>query len=129
MSSVQIKSSVTVEDLLQGVAQLKEEELDAFIQKVMRLKARKDHDGISQRESDLLAIISDGPSQKWLGRLDKLNEKRLEGRLSEEELKEYQGMAEEVERESVRRLEAISELAVLRNTEVKEIMDQLGING
>jgi len=129
MSSVQIKSSVTVEDLLEGVAQLEEEELEAFIQKVIRLKAQKVGGSISQRESELIAIISEGPTQDWLKRLRDLDEKRLEGKLDEAELEEYQGMAEEVERKSVNRLEAIKELAALRNTGVSEIMNQLCIDG
>ncbi|NBC06792.1 MAG: hypothetical protein GVY26_06315 [Bacteroidetes bacterium] len=129
MSSVQIKSSVTVEDLLEGVAQLEEEELEAFIQKVIRLKAQKVGGSISQRESELIAIISEGPTQDWLKRLRDLDEKRLEGKLDEAELEEYQGMAEEVERKSVNRLEAIKELAALRNIGVSELMNQLRIDG
>lgn len=129
MSSIQIKSNVTVEELLQGIAQLEGKELDDLIQKILsiRAKRRSADASLDKRESELMELIVAGPSEEAWNRFQALNQKRREETLSEEEHQELIKINTELEAWNVQRLKYLSELALLRNTDLRSLMNELGI--
>lgn len=127
MASIQIKSNVSIEDLIQGVAQLKSEELDNFIQQILSIRAKRRVDNLEERESALLALINQIPADDLWIRFKELDIKRQEERLSEEDHLEFIKLSEEIERYNVERLTYLSELAILRQTDLRTLMEQLGI--
>lgn len=129
MSSIQIKSNVTVEELLQGIVQLEGQELDDFIQKILsiRAKRRSADASLEKRESELLELIAKGPSEEIWKHFQELNKKRREEALSNEEHQELIKINTELEAWNVQRLKYLSELALLRNTDLRSLMNELGI--
>lgn len=129
MSSIQIKSSVTIEDLLQGVAQLEGKELDDFIQKALSISVRRKAGHLEERESELLELINESlPGQVW-ERFRELDEKRRSETLTEAEQEELMHINREMEAKNVQRIKCLSELALLRKTDLRSLMNQLGIPG
>lgn len=129
MSSVQIKSNVTLEDLIQGVSQLEGKELDAFIQEILSIRARRQvpHASLDKREAELLEMIAQGPSEESWERFQELDQKRTEENLTEEEQAELIDLTKTLEAQNVQRLRYLAELALLRKTDLRTLMDQLGI--
>lgn len=127
MSSIQIKSSITLEELIQGVTQLEGEELDRLIREVLSIRARRNLSNLEKRESELLELINESiPAETW-ERFQELNEKREAENLSDEENKELIGITTEMEARNVQRIQYLSELALLRHTDLRTLMQELGI--
>ena len=129
MSSIQIKSNVKVEDLIQGVAQLEGKELDAFIREILSIRARRQvpHASLDKREAELLEMIAEGPPAETWERFRELDHKREEENLTQEEQAELIDLTQELEAQNVQRLQCLAELALLRKTDLRTLMDQLGI--
>jgi len=127
MSSIQIKSSVSLEELIQGVTQLEGEELDAFIQQILAIRARRNAPNLEARESELLERINLGLSAPSRERWEELEAKRRAERLSEEEQAELIELSDALEALNVQRLQYLSELALLRQTDLRTLMEELGI--
>lgn len=127
MSSIQIKSSVTIEDLLQGVAQLEGKELDDFIQQVLSMSVRRKAAYLGERESELLELINESFPAPVQQRFRELDEKRRAETLTEAEQEELIRINSEMEMQNVQRLKYLSELALLRKVSLRSLMEQLGI--
>ena len=127
MSSIQIKSSVTIEDLLQGVAQLEGKELDDFIQQVLSMSVRRKAGHLGERVSELLALINESLPAPVQQRFRELDEKRRAETLTEAEQEELIRINSEMEMQNVQRLKYLSELALLRKVSLRSLMEQLGI--
>ena len=127
MSSIQIKSSVSLEELIQGVTQLEGEELDTFIQQILAIRARRNAPNLEARESELLERINQGLPAPSRERWQVLEAKRRAERLSEEEQAELIELSDALEALNVQRLKYLSELALLRQTDLRTLMEELGI--
>jgi hypothetical protein len=78
-------------------------------------------------EADLLEAINEGfPEPFWL-RFDQLTEKRDDGTILADELAELIEMCESLEYAAARRLKHLIALAQRRNTNVRSLMDELGL--
>jgi ABC-type cobalamin/Fe3+-siderophores transport system ATPase subunit len=128
MSSVRISSQITVKDLLQGVAQLSSEELDYFIERAIEIRSSKE--GISEEAQikTLIEAVGKGPEQSWLQRLEELDQKRINNALSDQELKEFQQMGEELEEWSTQRLKHLVQLAALKKTDLPALVKELELD-
>ena len=128
MSSVRISSQITVKDLLQGVAQLSSEELDYFIERAIEIRSSKE--GISEvaQIKTLIEAVGKGPEQSWLQRLEELDQKRINNALSDQELKEFQQMGEELEEWSTQRLKHLVQLAALKKTDLPALVKELELD-
>ncbi|WP_421949216.1 hypothetical protein [Phaeodactylibacter xiamenensis] len=128
MSSVRISSQITVKDLLQGVAQLSSEELDYFIERAIEIRSSKE--GISEEAQikTLIEAVGKGPEQSWLQRLEELDQKRINNALSDQELKEFQQMGEELEEWSAQRLKHLVQLAALKKTDLPALVKELELD-
>ena len=125
MSSVRISSEITVKDLLQGVAQLSSEELDYFIERAKEIRSSKENTSEEAQIKTLIQAVGKGPEQSWLQRLEELDQKRISNALSDQELKEFQQMGEELEEWNTQRLKHLVQLAVLKKTDLPTLVKEL----
>ncbi|MCR9101442.1 MAG: hypothetical protein NXI25_15885 [bacterium] len=128
MSSVRISSEITVEDLLQGVAQLSSEELDYFIERAIEIRSSKENISEEAQIKALIEAVGKGPEQSWLQRLEELDQKRISNALSDQELKEFQQMGEELEEWNTQRLKQLVQLAVLKKTDLPTLVKELELD-
>lgn len=121
------QSSTRIQQLLSGAEQLSDQDLDVFADRVMVLRAGRYAPHLSEREATLLGIINRGLLEDQQLRLDILNRKRRSGTLSPseyDELLNLTGLSEQLDAE---RIEALGELASLRQTSVTSLMFQLNL--
>ncbi len=117
----------SVSELLDNAARLNAGEFDRFFKSVLTLRAQRVAPSLSKEEAQLLKKINQGFAQKKWERLDLLDGKLEFETLSEEEEKELSVLVEEYETYSLRRLQQLGQLAIIRKVSLDEVMDQLGI--
>ena len=127
MSSVQIKSKIELDAILEGIAQLDTADLEQFQQQVNRLLAQRKAPSLSKAEAALLLKINEGLPQPIQARYAALSEKIQEETISSAEHEEWLQLNEQVEAKDAERLELLIELAELRNISVDELITQLEI--
>lgn len=128
MTAVQVKVQLTTSELLEATNQLNTHELGEFVEQITHLYAHRKAPSLSPKETELLLKINQGipaTTQKPYTRL----RKRLEAEeITPEEQEELIRLSDQIESQNVERLQALIELAQLRNMSVKEMMKQLGIS-
>jgi hypothetical protein len=129
MTSIQFTSQVNVglEQLLSGVAQLETAELESFAEQVNFILAKRKGANLPQREIELLAKINRGLPAEIQKRYDFLQSKLRAETITTEEHEELITMIDTVEQAGVDRLQALVELAQLRQISLDALMNQLGI--
>ena len=125
MATIRIESQVTPDALLQAVGQLSAADLERVIAQVLRLQAQRKAASLSSRETELLLKINQGISEAANARYQALQSKRQE--LTAEEHRELSRLINQREKLQAQRLESLAELARLRNTTLRGVMKQLGI--
>jgi transcriptional regulator with XRE-family HTH domain len=103
------------------------EEFEELTAGLLALRARRLAPVVSDEETRLLLAVNDGVSVESKDRAASLIEKRDNGSLTVEETSELLRLAEEVERQGMERLEALSTLAELRGVSLRELMQSLGV--
>jgi hypothetical protein len=121
--------SPAVNTLFHEVERLDNRSLDNFITNIISLRVRRDTPNTQKEEASLLEKINKSLPFEQVDRLRKLNQKRIESGISEQENAELLVLLEKTEKLNVSRLKHITALARLRNVSVRELMKQLGING
>jgi hypothetical protein len=110
-----------------AIKQLSSAELHQFMQ---QLTAWQQHNGQqAEEEAALLARIEESsslPTAKQR-RFDRLRRKRQAGTLTKLEAAELQALWQHVEQMNVTRLQALTDLAQRRGTDVKTCMHELGL--
>ncbi len=127
MPAIEVRSQVSLDELLNGVAQLDTRELEHFVSQVLFLRARRMAPSLAKEEAGLLEIVNQGLSPTFQQRYDELTAKRRAESLTPEEHRELLELIDRVERGDAERVRALTGLAQLRNVTVKELMDELGI--
>ena len=128
MPSVQVRSQVSVEELLNGVAQLEALDLEQFVAEVLMLRAQRVGPSLGPAETRLLEGINRTLSPDQQLRYDELSFKRRAEALSASEHQELLAMIDRIEQADADRLRALTELAQLRGTTVDALMTDLGIH-
>lgn len=128
MATVQLQTEVSIESLLLGVQGLDSETLEQFADKVLLLRAERRAESIPLDEVPLLKQINAQLSPDTQTRFVELKSKRQAEELTTAEHKELLGIVDQIEQRDVERLQALTELAQLRNVTVHELMNQLGLN-
>ena len=127
MPTVQVPVELTVEHLMAVVKQLSPAELHEFMQ---QLAAWQQYNGQqAEEEAALLARIKESsrlPTAEQR-RFDRLRRKRQAGTLTKPEAAELQVLWQHVEQMNVTRLQALTDLAQRRGTDVKTCMRELGL--
>lgn len=130
MPTVQAPVQLTVEHLLRAVDQLSPAELREFRQKVGKRQKRNGRK-MEKGEGALLTSIRENshlPAEEH-HRYQRLRRKCEQGNLTEKELAEYQSLLQQLEKRSVRRVQALIALAKARGQTLRGIMAELGLKG
>lgn len=127
MATVQIKSDVDIDQLLEGVAQLDTAELRQFLTRASLLLAQRQDTALPSSESELLRQINQGLPADTQHRYDELREKLRREELSSEEHEELLKLVDVVEQATADRLQHLIALSQLRQISLDELMKQLEI--
>jgi hypothetical protein len=127
MAATSDQASLTLEDLLAAIEQLGPVDLEKVSQRLLHLQARRRAANLSEREAELLREIYRAKPPGFQERFDELNAKRRAFALSPEEHEELLRLVDESEAFTVRRTEALAELAQLRQVPLPTLMKQLGL--
>ena len=127
MTTIQLQAKISLADLLQGVQHLDSSALEQFADEVILLRAKRRAPSLSKAETDLLKQINQGLADSIRLRFHDLKEKRDAATLTPTEHEELLAIIEQIEMLDVERLQALTELAAIRNVPVRQLMHQLGL--
>jgi hypothetical protein len=127
MPTVQVEANLSSAQLLQAVKQLAPAELDQFTHQVLALRAHRQAPHVSAAEAQLLLKINEGLPDPLRQRYDTLIQKRTAGVLTAEELAELVQLGDQVEQREADRLQALVQLAHLRQISLDQLMQDLGL--
>jgi hypothetical protein len=113
--------------LLRGVEQLNTTDLEDFIRQILQIKAKRKAVKTQKKEAELLLVINHNFNKTEQTRFDELIEKRQSYTITEEELEELKTLSTYSEEIAVEQVKALTKLAALRNTTVRELMNKLDI--
>lgn len=130
MPILQLQTEVSKNDLLRGAEQLNAADLEDFIRQILQIKSKRKAAKTQKKEAELLFLINHNFNETEQARFDELIEKRKNYTITDEELEELKALSipnprdEEI---AVERVKALTELATLRNTTVRELMKELDV--
>jgi hypothetical protein len=127
MSTVQVQSQVSLDELLNGVGQLSLPELERFVTQAIALLAQRKSPSLSKDEAELLVKVNQGLSLDIQKRYDELVAKRKVEELTPDEHQELLNLIDEIEKADAERAKHLVELARLRGTSLAAVMEDLGI--
>jgi len=127
MATVEVRSQVSPDELLDGVAQLDTPALERFVSQVLTLRAKRIAPSMPKKEAELLQQINQGLSPDVQRRYDELTARRRAETLPPEEHQELLALVDRIEQADAERVRALIELAQLRNVSVTTLMAELGI--
>lgn len=127
MSTIQITSQVSTEDLLHGVESLPTEELEQFVARVLALCARRKANSLNEQESKLLQLINRPVPVTLQSHYDLLAQKQRTNTLSADEYAELLQVIEQIEKFDAERVQHLVTLAQLRQVSLDKLMQDLGI--
>jgi len=115
MKTIQTSSGkIKIEEVLQGVANLKLPDFDDFRAKIEQLAKKKRPPSILSKEKELIDKIKNGgPSAIWTDKYDQLSAKVVHGTITEQEHQNLLTMVPIAEKWSYERLKLLIELANL----------------
>ncbi len=127
MPTIQIKAQMTTRQLLKAVEQMPQEDLDRFVEQVVALRANQRGHRLSRVESGLMKKINQGLAEQDQQRFNELIARREARDLTSEENADFLRLANLSEALNVERVRALAELARIRRTTLRDVMQELGI--
>jgi hypothetical protein len=127
MAVLSVHAKLTTEDLLAAIEQLEPADVENLSRRILHLQASRKAPHLSEREAELLCEIYRDKRPGFQERFDNLNAKRASFALTPEEHNELLRLIDESEAFTVRRLEALVELAHLRQISLERLMKELGL--
>jgi len=127
MSTIETRSQVSLDELLNGVAQLDTPELEHFISHVLTLRAKRIAPSLPTEEAEVLEKINQGVPSDIQQRYDELTAKRRAETLTPHEYQELLALIDRIEQADAERVQALTELAQFRKVSVMTLMAELGI--
>jgi hypothetical protein len=118
-----------VDELLSAVDDLNEKELEHLVRRVLWIQARRKAPILAPEETQLLLEINKGIPAELSQRYQILRDRRDDEDLTESEQSEIIQLCDEMENIGVKRLEALTRLADLRQVPLLQLMSDLGIQG
>lgn len=122
-----IPIDLSTKDLLKGVEQLEQAELENFVKEVLLIRAKRLADNFNHEESILFEQINSGLSQQETVYLQELATKSQSDTLTQNELKIYKQLSQKLEELNNRRLLAVSKLAQIRGVSFDDVMEEFGL--
>jgi hypothetical protein len=120
---------MSVDELLSAVDDLNEKELEHLVRRVLWIQARRKAPILEPEETQLLLEINRGIPTELSQRYQILRDRRDDEDLTESEQSEIIRLCDEMENIGVKRLEALTRLADLRQVPLLQLMSDLGIQG
>lgn len=117
----------TPQEIFAAIEQLEPDEAEQLARRLLQLQARRKTPHLSAREAELLQEIYREKRPGFQPRFDELNAKRRDFALMPEELSELLQLNDESEAFTLRRLQALAEMAQLRRTTLPALMKRLGL--
>jgi hypothetical protein len=117
----------TTQEIFTAIEQLEPDAAEQLAQRLLQMQAQRRAQHLSTQETDLLQAIYREKRPGFQLRFDELNAKRRDLNLSPHEHAELLELNEESEAFTVRRLQALAELAQLRSVTLPALMQQLGL--
>jgi hypothetical protein len=117
----------TTQEIFTAIEQLEPDAAEQLAQRLLQMQAQRRAQHLSTQETDLLQAIYREKRPGFQLRFDELNAKRRDLNLSPHEHAELLELNGESEAFTVRRLEALAELAQLRSVTLPALMQQLGL--
>lgn len=127
MPTIQVESQVSLDALLNGVEQLNTTDLENFANEVLAIRAKRRAPSLPRREGELLQQINQGLPAEQQQRFDDLTARRRAELLTSNEHGELLQLIDQIENMDVKRMQALAELAQLRNVPVRLLINQLGL--
>lgn len=127
MSSVQVTSNVDLEQVIQGMSELDNSELESVLSRLSLLLASRKAGRLPTREMQLLKRVNQGLSAEQQSYYSQLRDGLQSESLSEKEHQDWLELTEQSELIDAERLKALTELAALRGVSLEVVMQQLGI--
>jgi hypothetical protein len=127
MSTIQVKTELSFEELLKAVAQLNAEDLEQLLTQVVALRAKQQSLNLSEMETELLLKINQGLPATLQQQFDELVGKRRAETLTAAEHQELLQLTDRIEQADVERMTHLAALARLRGTSLPTLMKELGI--
>ena len=129
MSKVKLNPQIEldVDEILDGIAQLHDDEFEPFAEQVMAQRVRRRASVLPEDEAELLEQINRGlPVELWQ-RYELLNTKAHEEEITAAEREELLQIIDQIELADAERLHHLIALSHRRGISVDELMDQLGL--
>lgn len=119
---------IKIEDILNGVAQLKIADLEGFAKQVITILNKKKEPILKKKEQDLIDKIKNGgPSKKFLKRQKLLLQKSVDGTITTKENEEALQMIPISGNWDLERIKLMLQLADLRKTTLEAVRISLNI--
>ncbi len=118
---------MSLDELLNAANQLNETDLEEFLNQILLLRARRKVSTLPSAEASLLMQINQGVPTDLHQRYRALITKRDAEILSDPEYEELLDLSDRIELLTAQRVEALVNLAALRQISLLELMDDLGI--
>jgi hypothetical protein len=118
---------MSLEELIKAAHQLNETDLDQLLHQVVVLRASRKAPVLPEVESQLIQQINQGIPSDLNNQYRSLQQKRDTTSLTEAEHQTLTQLSEQVEQIGAQRLEALANLAQLRQTPLLDLMETLGI--
>ena len=128
MSTISVQSEVSLDAMIRGVEQLSTPDLEQLVDRVLTIRARRRAPSLSRKETELLRKVNQGLPVGTQQRFDELAAKRRTETLNPDEHQELLQVLDQIEQYDVKRLEALAELAQVRNVSIRVLMKDLGIH-
>ena len=127
MSSVQVKTELSFDELLNAVEQLSLPDLEQLMSRVISLQAHRKAPNLSKDETELLLKINQTLPDETQQRFDQLVAKRRAEMLTAEDHQELLELTDRIEKGDAERVRHLASLARLRGVSLAVLMADLGI--
>jgi hypothetical protein len=118
---------MSVDELLKAVDNLSKTDVEQVLDRVLFVHARHRAPIATPEETTLLRTINQGIPPELNDRYEALLDKRDEETITEAEYTELLDISEQIENLGVKRIEALSELAAIRQVPLPQLMKDMGI--
>jgi UDP-N-acetylglucosamine 2-epimerase len=118
---------MSLDELIQAANQLDEADLNRLLHQVVLLRAHRKANVLSEEEAQLLHKINQGIDPELRAQYQVLREKREAETLTNAEYDILIQLSNQIEQFGAQRLEALANLAQLRQVSLSDLMATLGI--
>ena len=118
---------MSLDELIKAANQLNEIDLDRLLQQVVTMRTQRKAHVLSTEAAQLLDKINQGIPAELRTQYQQLRAKFEAETLTDDEHTNLIQLSEQIEQIGAERLEALAELAQLRQVSLTELMNQLGI--